>query len=50
MTNRNVKKEAQPTIYRDNKNDEIITDKEIDEWKWKSDHKIDVELNTGNGR
>ena len=32
------------------KDDEIIIDKEIDEWKWKSDHKIDVELNMGNGR
>ena len=32
------------------KDDEIITDKEIDEWKWKSDHKIDVESNMGNGR
>ena len=32
------------------KDDEIITNKEIDEWEWKSYHKIDVKQNMGNGR
>ena len=27
---------------------EKITDKEIDEWQWKSYHKIDVKQNIGN--
>ena len=30
--------------------DEIITNEEIDEWKWKSYHKIDVKQNMGDGR
>ena len=32
------------------KDDEIITNKEIDEWEWKSYHKIDVKQNIVNGR
>ena len=30
--------------------DKIVIDKEIDEWKWKSYHKIDVKQNMGDGR
>ena len=30
------------------KDDEVITDEEINEWKWKSYHKIDVKQNMGN--
>ena len=29
---------------------EKITDEEIDEWEWKSYHKIDVKQNMGNER
>ena len=30
--------------------DKKVTDKEIDEWKWKSYHKIDVKQNMEDGR
>ena len=30
--------------------DEIVTDEEINNWKWKSYHEIDVKQNMGNGR
>ena len=30
--------------------DEVVTDEEINNWKWKSYHEIDVKQNTGNGR
>ena len=29
--------------------DEVITDEEINNWKWKSYHEIDVKQNKGNG-
>ena len=29
---------------------EVITDEEINNWKWKSYHEIDVKQNMGNGR
>ena len=32
------------------KDDEEITNEEIDEWEWKSYHEIDVKQNMGNGR
>ena len=30
--------------------DEVVTDEEINNWKWKSYHEIDVKQNMGNGR
>ena len=30
--------------------DEIVADEEINNWKWKSYHEIDVKQNMGNGR
>ena len=30
--------------------DEVVTDEEINNWKWKSYHEIDVKQNIGNGR
>ena len=30
--------------------DEVVADKEINNWKWKSYHEIDVKQNMGNGR
>ena len=30
--------------------DEVIADGEINNWKWKSYHEIDVKQNMGNGR
>ena len=30
--------------------DEVIADEEINNWKWKSYHEIDVKQNMGNGR
>ena len=30
--------------------DEVVTDEEINTWKWKSYHEIDVKQNIGNGR
>ena len=30
--------------------DKVITDEEINNWKWKSYHEIDVKQNMGNGR
>jgi len=30
--------------------DEVIADEEINNWKWKSYHEIDVKQNIGNGR
>ena len=36
--------------YMHKEDDKIVTDKEIDEWKWKSYHKIDVKQNMGDGR
>ena len=31
-------------------NNEVVTDEEINNWKWKSYHEIDVKQNMGNGR
>ena len=30
--------------------DEVVADEEINNWKWKSYHEIDVKQNMGNGR
>ena len=30
--------------------DEVVTDEEINNWKWKSYHEIDVKQNIGDGR
>ena len=46
--NRRNKSNSLPTVEIED-DDEIITNKEIDEWKWKSYHKIDVKQNMGNG-
>ena len=48
IMNRRNKSNSLPTIEIE-EDDEIITNKEIDEWKWKSYHKIDVKQNMGNG-
>ena len=44
--NRRNKSNSLPTVEIED-DDEIITNKEIDEWKWKSYHKIDVKQNMG---
>ena len=31
-------------------NDEVVADEEINNWKWRSYHEIDVKQNMGNGR
>ena len=48
IMNRRNKSNSLPTVEIE-EDDEIITNKEIDEWKWKSYHKIDVKQNMGNG-
>ena len=48
IMNRRNKSNSLPTVEIED-DDEIITNKEIDEWKWKSYHKIDVKQNMGNG-
>ena len=48
IMNRRNTSNSLPTIEIE-EDDEIITNKEIDEWKWKSYHKIDVKQNMGNG-
>ena len=48
IMNKRNKSNSLPTIEIE-EDDEIITNKEIDEWKWKSYHKIDVKQNMGNG-
>ena len=48
IMNRRNKSNSLPTIEIE-EDDEIITNKEIDEWKWKSYHKIEVKQNMGNG-
>ena len=47
--NKKNKSNSSPTVEIE-EDDEIIKNKEIDEWKWKSYHKIDVKQNMGDGR
>ena len=42
------KSNSLPTVEIE-EDDEIITNEEINEWKWKSYHKVDVKQNMGNG-
>ena len=46
--NKQKKSNSLPTIKIE-EDDEIITNKEIDKWKWKSCHKIDIKQNMGDG-
>ena len=46
--NKKNKSNSSPTVEIE-EDDEIITNKEIDKWKWKSYHKIDVKQIMGNG-
>ena len=47
--NKKNKSNSSPTVEIEEDN-EIIKNEEIDEWKWKSYHKIDVKQNMGNRR
>ena len=47
--NRKSKRNCLSTIEVE-ENNEVITNVEINEWEWKSYHKIDVKQNMGNGR
>ena len=47
MMNRKKEINNLPSVQIE-KYDEVVTDKEIDEWKWQSYHKIDVKQNMGN--
>ena len=50
ITNRMVRRRLSLPFTDVKENDEVIADEEINNWKWKSYHEIDVKQNMGNGR